>query len=86
MATITSGPRSGGASAEESRDPASALVEWANGWEIEETDFGTVFALHRHLDGSHVAYVTADADGPAEARCSGCCQIVQVPALGALAR
>jgi hypothetical protein len=49
-----------------------ALVEWTEGWEIQESDHGLVLAFHHHQDGSHAAYLRTDAWGILEARCSAC--------------
>lgn len=48
------------------------LVEWADGWEIQESDYGSILAFHHHHDGSRVAYVRTDAFGTCDAQCSGC--------------
>ena len=61
------------ASAQEGRTPdGMALVEWAHGWEIQESDHGSVLAFHHHQDGSHPAHLRTDAWGKLEARCSVC--------------
>ena len=61
------------ASAQERRTPDSlAMVEWTEGWEIQESDHESVLVFHHHQDGSHAAELRADAWGTLEARCSVC--------------
>jgi hypothetical protein len=50
----------------------ASFVEWVDGWEIQQSDYGSVLAFHHHDDGSRVAYLREDADGTFEARCSVC--------------
>jgi hypothetical protein len=49
-----------------------AMVEWTDGWQIQESDYGSVLAFHHHPDGSRVAYVRTDPWGIVEAQCSAC--------------
>jgi hypothetical protein len=49
-----------------------SLVEWNEGWEIQETDLGGISVFHRHQTRSAVAYLWTDADGGTQARCSIC--------------
>lgn len=61
------------ASAQAGRTPDSmALVAWTEGWEIHESDHGSVLVFHHHHDGSHAADLRTDAWGTLEARCSAC--------------
>jgi hypothetical protein len=57
---------------EELTPDSMALVEWTEGWEIQEPDHGSVLVFHHHQDGSHAADLRTDAWGTLHARCSGC--------------
>ena len=60
-------------SAQDHYSPDSgALVEWTEGWEIRESDHGSVYAFHHHPGGSQAAKVQTDAWGTVEARCPDC--------------
>jgi len=48
------------------------MVEWTDGWQIQESDYGSVLAFHQHQDTSRIAYVRTDPWGIVEAQCSAC--------------